>query len=142
MQRQYPAAPLVSVGVVVKDERRVLLVKRGQEPGKGRWSLPGGVVELGETLRQAARREVREECGLEVEPGPVVDIFEPILSDEEGKIRYHYVVIDLLARYQGGRLTIGSDILDARWVTLDELADFDVTEKAAQLIRRVLTQTS
>lgn len=138
MNREYPEAPIVAVGVVVKRGREVLLVRRLNEPSRGRWSLPGGAVELGETLQEAARREVREECGLQVEPGEVLAVVDNIVRDEAGRIRFHYVLVDLLAEYVGGELAAASDIGDARWVRAEELAELDVTEKARELVREVL----
>jgi len=136
MHREYPEAPIVAVGVVVRKDDEVLLVRRLNEPSKGRWSVPGGVVELGETIREAARREVQEECGLEVKPGEVLAVVDTIVRDEAGRVRFHYVIVDLLAEYLGGQLTPASDISEARWVKREELAELDVTEKALQLLRR------
>jgi 8-oxo-dGTP diphosphatase len=138
MNREYPEAPIVAVGVVVKRGCEVLLVQRLNEPSRGRWSLPGGAVELGETLREAARREVQEECGLQVEPSQVLAVVDNIVRDGAGRIRFHYVLIDLLAEYVGGKLAAASDIGDARWVREEELRELDVTEKAGQLVREVL----
>jgi len=129
----------VAVGVIVRRGGQVLLVQRGKPPSEGRWSLPGGMVHLGESLRDAVEREVSEECGLEIAVGEVVEVFEPIIHDEAGRVRYHYVVVDFLAEYVGGELTVASDITDARWVTPDELDRFDVTPAAAELIRKVLS---
>ena len=138
MRREYPEAPIVAVGVVVKRGDEVLLVRRLNEPSKGRWSVPGGVVELGETIREAARREVQEECGLEVKPGEVVAVVDTIVRDEEGRVRFHYVIVDLLAEYLGGQLTPASEMSEARWVRREELTELDVTEKALQLLRQAL----
>lgn len=138
MHREYPEAPIVVVGVVVKRGHEVLLVRRLNEPSRGRWSLPGGMVELGETVREAARREVREECGLQVEPGEVLAVVDNIVRDQADCIRFHYVLIDLLAEYVSGELAAASDIGDARWVRAEELAELDVTEKARQLVQEVL----
>ena len=139
MNREYPEAPIVAVGVVVKRDDKVLLVRRLNEPSRGRWSLPGGVVELGETVREAARREVREECGLQVEAGEVLAVVDNIVRDDEaGRIRFHYVLVDLLAEYVGGGLAAASDISDACWVREEELEELDVTEKARELVRKVL----
>jgi 8-oxo-dGTP diphosphatase len=138
MNREYPEAPIVAVGVVVKRGHEVLLVQRLNEPSRGRWSLPGGAVELGETLQKAARREVQEECGLQVEPGEVLAVVDNIVRDEAGRIRFHYVLVDLLAEYVGGELAPASDIGDAHWVRAEELAKLDVTEKARELVREVL----
>jgi 8-oxo-dGTP diphosphatase len=138
MNREYPEAPIVAVGVVLKRGPEVLLVQRLNEPSRGRWSLPGGAVELGETVREAARREVQEECGLQIEPGEFLAIVDRIVHDEAGRVRFHYVLIDLLAEYVSGELTPASDISDARWVRAEELAKLDVTEKASQIVREVL----
>jgi 8-oxo-dGTP diphosphatase len=140
MLREYPPAPLPSVGVIVCKEDKVLLVLRGQEPSQGKWSIPGGVVELGETVREAARREVREECGVEIDVGDVIDVIDSIVRDAKGKIRYHYTLIDLLATYVGGKLSVGSDIDDARWVSEEELTRFDLTKAALPVIRKALKE--
>lgn len=119
--RRYPARPLLGVGAVVFNGGSVLLIERGQEPLKGFWTLPGGLVEAGERLDQALRREVLEETGLVVEPLTVAAIFERIIPDAEGRTEFHYVIIDYLCRPAGGMLAWGSDVADARWVPLEEL---------------------
>ena len=115
--RAYPERPIVSVGAVVIDDDRVLLVKRGHEPLKGAWSLPGGVVEIGESLHGALIREVREETCLDVEVGAVVEVLDRISRDEAGRVEYHYVIVDYLCRAVGGALACASDADDARWVS-------------------------
>ena len=159
MRREFPKQPLVGVGGVVIDRGRVLLVRRGAEPLKGRWSLPGGMIDLGEDLLSAARRELKEETGLDVEPLEVVEVFDRILFEGESKpaapgarrkhsprrarrVRYHYVVVDYVCRRQGGRLKPGSDSLDARWVRRDELAEYELTEKATAVILRTFKWVS
>ena len=107
MSREYPSHPRVGVAAVVLRDNQVLLVQRGREPGKGSWGLPGGMLELGETLAEGARREVMEECGVEIEVGPLVAVFEPIQRDEDGRLRFHYVVVDYLARYLSGEPRAG-----------------------------------
>ena len=102
MSREYPSHPRVGVAAVVLRDNQVLLVQRGREPGKGSWGLPGGMLELGETLAEGACREVMEECGVEIEVGPLVAVFEPMQRDEDGRLRFHYVVVDYLARYVSG----------------------------------------
>uniref|UniRef100_A0A7V4XRQ4 NUDIX domain-containing protein n=1 Tax=Acidobacterium capsulatum TaxID=33075 RepID=A0A7V4XRQ4_9BACT len=134
MQREYPSAPITGVGAVIIDHGRVLLIQRGQEPLKGEWSLPGGALELGETLMEGIMREVREETGLLVEPITVVEVFDRIVRDEQGRVRYHYVLVDFLCRVTGGALACASDAADARWATLDELAP--VPEFTARVIRK------
>jgi len=138
MEREYPIRPIVSVGVVVRKGNRVLLVRRGQEPRKGEWSIPGGAIELGETIRQAAQRELEEECGLKIQPGRVLDVIDAIYRDEKGKVRYHYVLIDLNAEYLGGKLAVGSDIEEARWVTKEALPRFYLPEKTLAVILKAL----
>jgi len=122
VRREYPEAPIVGVGAVVIDGARVLLVRRGHEPLKGEWSLPGGALELGETLQQGVVREVLEETGLEVVPGSMVEVFDRItLEESTGRVRYHYVLVDFVCRVAGGILLGGSDAEEARWVEHDEL---------------------
>jgi len=115
MQREYPLAPLVGVGAVVEDRGRVLLVRRGREPLKGEWSLPGGMLELGEGLEAGVAREVREETGLEVEVVELVELLDRIHREGE-RVRYHYVIADYLCRVTGGMLKAASDAEAVRWV--------------------------
>ena len=114
MQREFPLAPLVGVGAVVVDEGRVLLVRRGREPLKGQWSLPGGLLELGESLTDGVSREVLEETGLIVEPIELIELLDRIHHQEE-RVRYHFVIADYLCRVKGGTLQAGSDADDVRW---------------------------
>src|SRR5450755_441889 len=102
--RSYPDRPFLGVGALIFDGDSILLVERGHEPLKGWWSLPGGILETGETLANGIRREVREETGLEVEPGAIVEVFERIMPDAEGRAQYHYVLIDYVCRVAGGGL--------------------------------------
>ena len=134
--RRYPDRPVVSVGAVVIEGQRVLLVKRGQEPLRGRWSLPGGVVEAGEELHAAVVREVREETGLTVQVGDVVEVLDRITRDPDGRIEFHYVIIDYVCEVAGGSLACASDADDARWVDRAELAGYDLTTKVAEVIAR------
>ena len=120
--RTYPERPIVAVGAVIVDGDRVLLVKRANEPLKGEWSLPGGAVEIGETLERALVREAREETGLDVEVGPVVDVLDRIVRDAAGRVEYHYVIIDYLCRPRSSIAASGSDADDVRWAGVDELA--------------------
>jgi 8-oxo-dGTP diphosphatase len=139
--RLYPTRPLVAVGAVVWDGGRVLLERRGQPPAQGSWAIPGGLVELGETAESAIRREVQEECGIEIEVGPVLGLFEPIHRDADGRIRYHFTIVDFLAYYRAGELRAGDDAADVRWVSPDELSQFELNaatrEMIAEALRRV-----
>jgi 8-oxo-dGTP diphosphatase len=119
LQREFPVAPLVGVGAVVVEQGRVLLVQRGTEPAKGRWSIPGGLVDVGESLREAVTREVREETGLLVEPLELIELLDRIHRDGE-RVRYHYVIADYLCRVVGGTLLAASDADAVRWVERPE----------------------
>jgi mutator protein MutT len=136
--RQYPAQPIVGVGAVIMDQGKVVLVKRRFEPLAGQWSLPGGRLELGETLEAGLAREMIEETGLEVEVGPVVDVFDRILLDPERKVRYHYVLIDYLCRPVGGALSHGSDVAAAELVDPADLGQYRLTPKATSVIEKAL----
>lgn len=132
---EYPARPRVAVGAVVFKENRVLLVQRGKPPAAGQWCIPGGSVKLGETLQMAAEREIMEETGIAVRAREPVFHFETIEKDETGRIRFHYVIIDLAAEYVSGEIIAGDDARDARWVSsgeLNELAVNSVTLNALQ----------
>jgi 8-oxo-dGTP diphosphatase len=136
--RQYPAQPVVGVGAVIMQDGKVVLVKRRFEPLAGQWSLPGGRLELGETLEAGLAREMLEETGLEVQVGPVVDVFDRILLDPERKVRYHYVLIDYLCRPTGGSLTHGSDVAAAEFVDPSDLTRYRLTPKATSVIEKAL----
>lgn len=119
--REYPEQPIVGVGAIIFHQDRVLLIQRGHAPLQGEWSLPGGALELGETLEQGIRREVQEETGLLVEPISIVEVFDRIARDEQGRVQYHYVLVDYLCRITGGSAACASDAIDLRWVALDDL---------------------
>jgi 8-oxo-dGTP diphosphatase len=136
--REYPARPIVGVGAVVVDGDRVLLVRRGHEPLKGEWSIPGGAVELGETLQTAIAREVREETGLDVEVGPVVEVLDRIRLDADGRPQYHYVLIDFACRPVGGTLACATDASDVAWTSLPELEQYAVNEATTSVIRKAV----
>ena len=138
MIRDYPDRPLVGVGAVIVREGRAVIVKRGTEPLKGQWSVPGGALETGETLRQCAAREALEETGLTVEAGGVLEVFDAIHTDAAGRVQYHYVLLDFECRYVGGELRAGGDAVDARWVTREELDKFQVAETARKVIAKAL----
>ncbi len=140
MKRHYPDQPLVGVGAVVFKGGKVLLVRRGQEPALGSWSLPGGLVELGETLADAIRRELAEETGLTVTLLGIAAVAERVFRDPDGRIAYHYVLVDFLCDYLRGELTAGSDITAARFVELRELTGFVLPEFTADVIHRAWEQ--
>jgi 8-oxo-dGTP diphosphatase len=140
MKRNYPEQPIVGVGAVVFRDDAVLLVRRGKEPAYGEWSLPGGAVELGETLVEALRRELREETGIEVEILGLSAFLERIFPDEAGKISYHYVLLDFLCRYAGGEPRPGSDALELCFTPLSRLDDFQLTSPAREVITRAKSQ--
>lgn len=133
---QYPNLPRVAVGAVVFKDERVLLVRRGKAPARGQWAIPGGSVRLGETLQAAAEREIREETGIRIVAGKPVYTFDVVDRDGENRIRYHYVIVDLEAVYQGGAIRPGDDALEARWVAAHELKGLAVSRPTLQLLRR------
>ncbi len=136
IKREYPDRPLVGVGAVIVQDGRVLVVKRASEPLKGRWSIPGGMLELGEKLREATAREALEETGLAVEVGEVLDVFDAIYVDPAGLTQYHYVLIDFLCRPIAGELRASSDVSEASWAGEDELESLDMTENTMKVIRK------
>ena len=134
--RTYPDRPLVGVGAVVVHDGRALIVQRGAQPRRGEWTVPGGLLELGETLRAGVEREVLEETGLVVKAGPVLDVFDSIYPDSEGRTQYHYVLIDFLCEWISGELKPASDILDARWITLADLEGTPLIGFTAEVIKK------
>ena len=139
MSREYPDRPFVGVGAVIVDESaRVLLVKRRFEPLAGQWSLPGGAVDVGETLAACVVREMREETGLDVEVGAVIEVFDRIMHDAGGRVQYHYVLVDYVCRPVGGTLAAASDVAEVAWVDPGDLARFHLTDKAMEVIGHAL----
>jgi len=140
--REFPARPVVGVGAVVLNSTgRVLLVKRAHEPLKGEWSLPGGGVEIGETLEAALRRELFEETGLDIQVGPVVEVLDRIEYAPDGRVAYHFVIIDYLCHVTDDRFVCGSDADDVCWVSFDELAGYRVRENAIAVITKAISMT-
>jgi len=133
-ERRYPERPFVGVGVVVWRDQSVLLIERGRPPRQGQWSLPGGVQQLGETVFEAARREVREETGLEIEVVDIVAVVDSIQRDDQGGVRYHYTLVDVLAEWRGGEPRAQDDAADAAWAALDELERFDLWDETVRVI--------
>jgi 8-oxo-dGTP diphosphatase len=141
MSREYPDNPLVGVGAVIVQDNRVLLIRRGQPPQLGEWSLPGGVVECGETLREAVVREAREETGLLVERGEMLGVYERVIRGDDGRVRYHYVLIDFLCRAIAGELKAGSDAADVRWFAREELPALNLTHDANDVVAKGLARS-
>ena len=137
--REYPDRPLVGVGGVVLDGEKVLLVRRGQEPLRGEWSLPGGLVEVGESLTQALRREIAEETGLSIHVGGIVKVLDRITRDKHGRVRFHYVLVDFLCRVEGGQLRAATDASEARWVPRHELAQYALRPATLRVIEKAVT---
>ena len=140
--REYPAAPMVGVGAIVVDGSRVLLVQRGRPPGQGKWSIPGGLVDVGEPVEAAACREVTEESGLTVRLHGLVGYVDRIVRDLQGRVQYHYVLLDFLATPESGTARAGSDAGAVRWTTLEELSALDTTEGLEPMIRRALAMNA
>lgn len=136
VRRRYPDSPLVGAGVVVFDDQgRVLLVQRGRPPRAGQWGIPGGMLELGERLMDAAAREVREECGIEIAIGGLAGVFEPVTCDDEGRVEYHYVVIDYWARHVSGEPQAGDDAAGVAWAAMDEIGAYALLPDSLQVVR-------
>jgi 8-oxo-dGTP diphosphatase len=136
-----PSAPVVGVGGVLIRDGKVLLIRRGKPPLYGRWVVPGGTVELGESLEQALVREMREETGLEVVPLEILTVFDRIERDGD-RVVYHYVIVDYLCRWLGGEALAASDALEAAWATLDDLPRFDLPEKALEVVQNAFRKAS
>jgi 8-oxo-dGTP diphosphatase len=138
MKRLYPEQPIIGVGAVIVDGGRALLVRRATEPLKGEWSVPGGMLELGEKLRDGVRREALEETGLEVEPGELLDVFDSIFTDDQGCTQYHYVLIDYLCRPVSGEAKAGTDVSEVRWVGEENLPSMNLRASIEQVVRKGL----
>ena len=134
MKREFPELPLVGVGAIIIEGDRVLLVKRAHPPIQGQWSIPGGVLEVGEMVREAAVREAREETGLIVEPGELLGVYDRILRDPEKRVQYHYVLIDFLCRATRGELQAATDASEVRWFTRKELPALNLAEDTEDVI--------
>src|SRR5271167_5037520 len=136
MQREFPETPLVGVGAIIIENARVVLVKRAHPPLQAEWSIPGGVLEVGELVREAAVREAREETGLIVEPRDLLGVYDRILRNAEQRVQYHYVLIDFLCRRVGGELAAASDAAEVRWFTRDELTPLNLAADTQDVIRK------
>ncbi len=136
MSRQYPEHPLLGVGAIIMSGDKILLVRRANPPMQGEWSLPGGLVETGETTQEAVVREVVEETGLQVEPVKLAEVFERILRDPQGRVEYHFVLLDYLCHVTSGDAHAASDVTDVRWAKLDELATLAVAPETCEVISK------
>jgi len=141
--REYPDAPRVGVGAVILDGDRVLLVKRGQPPSQGKWSIPGGLVHLGERIEDAVRREVEEECGVQVRLLDICGVIDrvrlaPPNGGEPPRVHYHYVIIDYVASVESGVPRAGSDAAEVRWVPIREVGAYDTTDGLADMVHRAV----
>lgn len=134
--RSYPSTPVIGVGAVIWKEDHFLLIQRGKEPMKGRWSLPGGKLELGESLQDGLSREITEETGLMVRIGPLIDVIDYIEKDDDGRVRTHYALVDYIAFWQEGDAVAGSDAAAVKWVTLEEIKDYDLWSETRRLIEK------
>ncbi|MGH9568373.1 MAG: NUDIX hydrolase [Candidatus Angelobacter sp.] len=140
MRREHPDRPIVGVGAVIVKDRHVLLVRRGMPPHQGRWSLPGGAVELGETLRAAAIREALEETGLLVEPGEMLEVVDRIVPGPDGQTQYHYVLIDFCCCVTGGELRAGDDAAEVVWASESELDSYALEGAVLHVISKGLSR--
>jgi 8-oxo-dGTP diphosphatase len=136
MQREFPETPLVGIGAVIIEDSRVVLVKRAHPPLQAEWSIPGGVLEVGELVREAAIREAREETGLTVEPGELLGVYDRVLRDAKKRVQYHYLLIDFLCRRVAGNLAAASDAAEVRWFTREELPELKLAEDTLDVIRK------
>ena len=134
MQREFPEVPLVGVGAIIIEDGRVVLVKRRHPPLQDEWSIPGGVLEVGELVRGAAVREAREETGLTVEPGELLGVYDRILRNAERRVQYHYVLIDFLCRRVAGDIVAASDAAEVRWFSREELPELMLAEDTLDVI--------
>jgi len=134
MKREFPEHPLVGVGAIIIENASVLLVKRAHPPIQGQWSIPGGVLEVGELVRDAAVREAREETGLIVEPGDLLGVYDRILRNSEQRVQYHYVLVDFLCRPVGGELLAASDAVEVRWFTREELPPLHLADDTLEVV--------
>jgi ADP-ribose pyrophosphatase YjhB (NUDIX family) len=136
--RRYPSRPIIGIGAVILIDGAVVLIRRRHEPLAGHWTIPGGTLDLGETLESGAAREALEETGLLVDVGPVIEVFDRILLDDAGKVRYHFAIVDYLCRRRGGELRAGSDAIDIAVAKPDDLGSYHLAAKAHDVIRKAL----
>ena len=141
-QREYPKQPLIGVGAIIVQSGRVVLVKRGHAPLAGEWSIPGGVLEIGETMREGVIREAHEETGLAIEPLELLGVFDRLTRDERGQVVYHYVLVDFLCRVVGGDLKAADDAVEACWFNSDEVAGLSLPPDTLKAVRQGIEKTT
>ena len=141
LKREYPEQPIVGVGAVVFQDKDILLMKRGQPPAMGLWAIPGGVLNLGEKLRDGVAREVLEECMITIEVGDIIDVIDAVIRDEKGAIQFHYVLCDFLAEYKAGHVLPASDVLDASWFKYSEVLALNTTRGTQKVVKRAFEKT-
>lgn len=139
MKREYPNAPILGVGAIIFHDDKALLVKRGKEPGYGKWTLPGGAIELGETLKEGLLREIKEETGLEVEIGGIVEVLDWISRDEDHRVKYHYVLVDFWCKSSSMELNLSSEILEAKWIEPSEASSYDLPRLTLEIIEKAFS---
>ena len=140
-RREYPRAPLIGVGAVAIKDGKILLMKRAFEPGKGKWSIPGGLVEVGETISDACAREMEEETGIKIHVLELINAYDMIVPDESGRIKYHYVLIDFLVKPIGGTERSSVEVLEMKWVTYEEARQLDMTNSARKALQELFGST-
>ncbi len=138
--REYPAHPIPGVAAIIVKKGKVLLTMRGNEPSKGKWGIPGGVVELGETMEEAVVREVREETGVDCRPVKRLTVFDSIRKDPDGRVHWHYILHEFLCEYIGGELLAGDDAGEAKWVPLNDLASVDIMDSTKKFLEKVTAE--
>ncbi len=136
LKRLYPNQPILGIGAVIVCNGKILLEKRKGEPGRGKWSIPGGLVELGETVEQTVMREIREETGLDVEKPELIDVVNYIIVDGNSRVKYHFVMIDYFVKLRGGTLKAADDAAELKWVPLGEVEKYDLTKTFRAFIQR------
>jgi 8-oxo-dGTP diphosphatase len=140
MKREHPKQPLIGVGALIVESGKIVLIKRGKAPLLGEWSIPGGMLELGETVRLGAEREALEETGLTVRATELLGVFDRVIPDADGKIQYHYVLIDFLCEKISGELRAGADAADAKWFTPEEVVKLPLPEDTAGVIQAAIVK--
>ena len=136
VRREYPERPMVGVGGVVIRDQRALLIQRGSAPLKGEWSIPGGMLEIGETILEGVQRELLEETAIEVRVLDLIEVFERLTRDEAGKLKYHFVILDYLCEAVRGEARAGSDVTDVAWAGESELSEYSLTQTATRVIQK------